>query len=61
MHLEGDAKEFMGGLEKAEDEDPGVIFRKGAAEKFTEKFDVEVAPESISHHLRRECLCRPKT
>ena len=59
-HLEGDAKEFMDGLEKAEDEDPGAVFRKGATD-IMGKLGVKVTPESISHHLRRECLCRPKT
>ncbi len=57
--IDGDARKFMDGLEAAEDEHPGKVFRKGAAELFAQ-FDVETNGHDVARHLKRDCLCRPK-
>ena len=60
LFLTGDAKKFMAALEAVEDETPGAIYRKGAAEEFA-KLGVETNGPHVARHLKRDCQCRPRT
>ena len=60
QYLDGDAKQFMDALEKAEDESPGGIYRKGAADVFA-TLGVDTNGGHVSRHLKRDCQCRPKS
>ena len=50
----------MAALEAVEDETPGAIYRKGAAEEFA-KLGVETNGPHVARHLKRDCQCRPRT
>ncbi len=50
----------MAALEVVEDNAPGSIFRKGAAIEFG-KLGVETKAGHVARHLKRDCLCRPRT
>ena len=58
--LTGDALKFMAALEVVEDETPGAVYRKGAAEVFGKEFGVETNGSHVARHLKRDCKCRPR-